>query len=187
MTVIDSDAHIEESVAMFEFMEEPYYGRRPLAVRFDRDTALGEHNAVWLIDGKTYPNILGKGGATFVTPTLMDRAKLKPYSIPAQELTDVDARLRDMDAVGIDQQVVYPTLFLTTTTADVELEAALFQAYNSFLGEAGALTLAQWQQFWFIPAAFAAVVMVGFGLLFYDRVERAPVAAAGEQPVPGAT
>ncbi len=56
--------------------------------------------------------------------------------------------------------------------------------YNRFLGEATDLTLAQWQQFWFVPAAFAAVVMLGFGMLFHDRVERAPVAPAGEQPVP---
>ena len=41
--------------------------------------------------------------------------------------------------------------------------------YNRFLGEASALTLAQWQQFWFIPAAFAAVIMIGFGALFNDQ------------------
>jgi len=58
--------------------------------------------------------------------------------------------------------------------------------YNRFLGEARALTLTQWQQFWFIPAAFAAVVMVGFALLFYDRLEQAPAVAAEKQPVPGA-
>ncbi|MDQ7040542.1 MAG: MFS transporter [Rhodothermus sp.] len=50
--------------------------------------------------------------------------------------------------------------------------------YNSFLGEAGSLTLGAWQQFWFIPAVFAAVVMVLFGLLFNDRVERMPVTTA---------
>jgi nucleoside transporter len=44
--------------------------------------------------------------------------------------------------------------------------------YNRFLGSAGALTLDQWRQFWFVPAAFAAVVMVGFALLFKDRVDR---------------
>lgn len=59
--------------------------------------------------------------------------------------------------------------------------------YNGFLGEARALTLTQWQQFWFVPAAFAAAVMLGFGLLFYDRVERAPMAAAEERPAPGTT
>ncbi len=59
--------------------------------------------------------------------------------------------------------------------------------FNRFLGDASALTLVQWQQFWFVPAAFAAAVMVGFGMLFYDRVDRAPVGAPGEQPGPGGT
>jgi len=51
--------------------------------------------------------------------------------------------------------------------------------YNSFLNGAESLSLEAWQQFWFIPAAFAAVVMVLFGLLFNDRVEQAPATAAG--------
>jgi hypothetical protein len=52
--------------------------------------------------------------------------------------------------------------------------------FNRFLGTAKALTLTQWQQFWFIPAAFAAVVMVGFALLFNDRLERgSPTATPG--------
>ncbi|BBM70066.1 MFS transporter [Rhodothermus marinus] len=55
--------------------------------------------------------------------------------------------------------------------------------YNSFLNGAEALSLEAWQQFWFIPAAFAAVVMVLFGLLFNDRVERAPATAAGASAV----
>jgi len=50
--------------------------------------------------------------------------------------------------------------------------------YNSFLGDAGGLTLDQWRQFWFVPAAFASVVMVGFALLFKDRVDR-----SGTKPV----
>ena len=42
--------------------------------------------------------------------------------------------------------------------------------FNAFLGDSGALTLGQWQQFWLVPAAFAAVIMVGFALLFNDRI-----------------
>ncbi len=49
--------------------------------------------------------------------------------------------------------------------------------YNSFLKDAGALTLEQWKEFWYIPAAFAAVVMVFFLLTFYDRVSRDDVEA----------
>jgi nucleoside transporter len=53
--------------------------------------------------------------------------------------------------------------------------------YNALLGGTGALTLDQWRQFWFVPAAFAAVVMVGFAVLFKDRVDRGGVKGEGEQ------
>jgi nucleoside transporter len=42
--------------------------------------------------------------------------------------------------------------------------------YNRFLAGATALTLEQWRSFWWLPAAFAAAVMVFFGLAFRDRV-----------------
>ena len=136
MTVLDADGHVEESQAMFSFLAKDCYPRRPIPLGFAPDTIYGECNAVWLIDGKSYPKLTGKGGVRFVTPTLMERAKKKPFSIPAQELTDVQARLGDLDRAGIDKQVVYPTLFLTTTTDDLKLEAALFRAYNDFMADA---------------------------------------------------
>lgn len=136
MRVIDADGHVEESVAMFNRLEDGYYDRRPLALGFEQDTIFGPNNAIWLIDGKIYPKLVGKGGVRFSTPTLMETAKQKPVSIPAQELTDVQARLKDLDGAGIDQQVVFPTLFLTTTADDVKLEAALLRAYNTFMADA---------------------------------------------------
>ncbi len=59
--------------------------------------------------------------------------------------------------------------------------------YNRFLGEAPALGLDQWSQFWLLPAVFAAAVLVFFALTFRDRtVERGekgetPTAAPAEQ------
>jgi nucleoside transporter len=58
--------------------------------------------------------------------------------------------------------------------------------FNTFLGEATALTLGQWRQFWFVPAGFAAVIMVGFALAFNDRVDRSKAAAAAETGAPAA-
>ena len=133
--VIDADSHVEESPAMFSFLDKEFYQRRPLPVGLDNDTAYGNYNAVWLIEGETYPKLVGKGGTIFRTPTLMDSAKLKRETIGAQEMTDVDARVKDMDRMGIDTQIVFPTLFLTTTADDLKLEAALLRAYNSFLGD----------------------------------------------------
>jgi nucleoside transporter len=43
------------------------------------------------------------------------------------------------------------------------------RVYNSFLGSAPALTLPQWQQFWWFPATFAAAVAVFFALFFRER------------------
>jgi nucleoside transporter len=50
--------------------------------------------------------------------------------------------------------------------------------FNRFLGDADALNLGQWQQFWFVPAAFAVMIMIGFALLFNDRVEKSPASDA---------
>jgi len=138
MKVIDADAHVEESPSIFSRLDAKYYGRRPLPVRLDSDTVYQGCNAVWLIDGQTYPKPVGVGRAAipFNTPALSDNARQKPVSIPAQELTDVRARLADMDKVGIGVQVVYPTLFLATTTLDVQFEAALCRSYNNFMADA---------------------------------------------------
>lgn len=136
MTVIDADGHVEESLAIFNFLEKEYYPRRPLVLKFDTDTSYGINNAVWFIEGQTYPKMFGRNGVIFSTPTPMEAAKRKSVSIGAQELTDVEARLADLDKLGIDKQVVYPTLFLTTTAEDVELEGAILRAYNSFMADA---------------------------------------------------
>ena len=56
--------------------------------------------------------------------------------------------------------------------------------YNSFLAGRDALPLAEWTQFWWIPAAFAGAVLVLFVLLFNDRVDRttASVDPSGDAP-----
>lgn len=44
------------------------------------------------------------------------------------------------------------------------------QVYNSFLGTGTTLTLSQWNDFWWIPAIFAAGVLLFFILFFNDQV-----------------
>src|SRR5687768_5263465 len=60
--------------------------------------------------------------------------------------------------------------------------------YNRFLAGASALTLEQWRSFWWLPAAFAAAVMVFFALAFHDREaearRRAGLAGAAETATP---
>ena len=101
---------------LFSLLEKEYYPRRPLPLGFEQDTIYGAGNAVWYLDGRTYPKLVGQGGFRFATPTIMEQARRKSASIPAQELTDVQDRLKDFDRAGIQKQVVYPTMFLATIT-----------------------------------------------------------------------
>ena len=48
------------------------------------------------------------------------------------------------------------------------------RVYNSILGGATSLTLQQWPSFWWLPAGFAAVVLVLFTLLFRPTPAAAP-------------
>ena len=48
----------------------------------------------------------------------------------------MDARVADLDRLGIDIQVIFTTMFLVTVEEDPKLEGALFQAYNTYVGEA---------------------------------------------------
>jgi nucleoside transporter len=45
--------------------------------------------------------------------------------------------------------------------------------YNRFLGDAATLTLARWEDFWYVPAVFAGVIMLFFLVTFRDDVDGA--------------
>jgi hypothetical protein len=49
-------------------------------------------------------------------------------NVPAEsrDMTDVTALLKHMDALGIDVQMLYPTLFLRPTTARADVEPAVY-------------------------------------------------------------
>jgi hypothetical protein len=47
------------------------------------------------------------------------------------------------------------------------------RVFNRFLAGAPSLTLEQWQSFWWLPAAFAAVVLVFFAATFREESSRA--------------
>jgi uncharacterized protein len=125
MEVIDADAHVEESIATWQYLEPRFYPRRPIPVTLPQDTSWGKWNAVWLIDKKVRQSA--------ANPTSMELAQGKKISIPSQELTSVPARLADLDQFGISKQVVYPSAWLGCLAEDVELEAALASSYNTFM------------------------------------------------------
>jgi uncharacterized protein len=137
--VVDADTHISEPQAMWELLDREMYHRRPVLISVPDDTLYGERNAFWLIDGNIFPKPAGRGGFNLITPSAAKRQQLRTdISLGCRDLTDPEARLKDMDRLGFDVQVIYPTLFLIYLTDDVALEVALYRAYNRWLAQAHA-------------------------------------------------
>ena len=135
--LIDADTHVSENEQMWEHIEREMYQRRPVLISLPDNTLYGDRNAMWLIDGNIFPKPAGKGGFALITPSAAKKQQTRTdISAGCREITDPEARLRDMDRSGFDVQVIYPTLFLIYLTDDVALEVALCRAYNRWMAEA---------------------------------------------------
>ncbi len=133
--VIDVDSHVEEPEEAWAYLDERYADRRPFPVVAKDLPALGGLNAFWYIDGAVFPKPVGRGTLVYGTPTAMRFAREKHYTIGSQSMTDIEARLRDMDAAGIEVQVIFPTVFLQQLSEDILFEAALMRSYNTWMGK----------------------------------------------------
>src|SRR5207249_11176950 len=78
-----------------------------------------------------------KGGQALATPPV-DPEEAKSDDWLRKALVDVPGRLEDADKMGVDVQVVFPTLFIAHLTDDAELDVALAKAYNRWLADAHA-------------------------------------------------
>ena len=135
--VLDADTHIAESEAMWSFIDKEMYPRRPVLARIPDDTWYHERNAFWLIDGEIFPKPAGKASFSLITPSAQKKESGRgDIHLAVRELTDPLARLKDMDKIGVDVQVIYPTLFLVYLTDDAKLDVALCRAYNRFVANA---------------------------------------------------
>ena len=134
--VVDADTHVAEPIEMWDHLDPEWAPRRPVIVTVPEDTLYKSSNYMWLIDGSIFPRSAGKGGMFLVTPISPERRAVMPDD-RARELLDLDGRFRDMERLGADVQVIYPTLFLTYLTDDAKLEVALCRAYNRYLADVG--------------------------------------------------
>jgi uncharacterized protein len=133
MITIDSDGHLHEPFDLFDrYLEREYWSRRPRIVRIE-DHPYDEGR--WLFEGQIVPRVpftpgVGGGGMQYMRP--------RHPQMQARDMTldDVPGRLADMDALGIDVQVVFPTaLVWVLDVADHDLATALCRAYNNYVAE----------------------------------------------------
>jgi predicted TIM-barrel fold metal-dependent hydrolase len=116
MAIIDSDAHVLETDRTWDYMLESEREMRPRIVPTPKDASSGGES--WLVDG-TY---IGKARNVG-----HDTAK------ESREMEDIRARLKHMDELHVDVQVLYPTIFLRPFTRRPEVELAVSRSYNRWL------------------------------------------------------
>ena len=98
-------------------VSERQYTRRPSCATSGTGCPSGR-TEYWFVDGRLQPKNHNVGLDT--TPE-------------AREMRDVEARLRHMDELEVDVQVLYPTLFLRPVTMKPAVELALCRTYNRWL------------------------------------------------------
>ena len=116
--VIDADAHVSEDPMAWTGLAERHPGW----------LGAGRSGGAWVaqIDGKLYPTQEGPGCGVPIASALSPAA--------AEGASDLDRRLADMDAEGIDVQVLYGGLAIGTTTfGDAGFAADFAGAYNDWL------------------------------------------------------
>jgi predicted TIM-barrel fold metal-dependent hydrolase len=138
--IFDADAHGSINPSMWEDLPEPYRTRRPRPVTIHDDSGLGNFNAGWLIEGSLEPHALGPGAQQANTPrnVLIEfgaNSQREHCSVASMTLNDPQARLQDMDRMGFDAQMLFPSTLYAHMTDDAGFEAALYRAYNRYVGK----------------------------------------------------
>ena len=125
MRTIDADAHVIETQATWAHLGEAGRNYTPMVVTHTsgHETHGLEGNVqkqFWVIDNRLLPKEHNVGSDT---------------SVDAREMRDIDARLKHMDELEIDTQVLFPTLFLRPYTDKTDIEYALCRSYNRWLAD----------------------------------------------------
>jgi predicted TIM-barrel fold metal-dependent hydrolase len=129
MPTIDSDAHVVESEHTWDFMEQADQKYRPLIVR-PRGEEGGEY---WFIDGKIRGLVRIVMTARQLAEVSARTGRVMSTSRETREMENVQARLDHMDELGIDVQVLYPTIFIEQITDKPQWEIAICKGYNRWL------------------------------------------------------
>jgi uncharacterized protein len=121
MPAIDADAHVVETERTWEFMNEAEAQFQPRTVALaDDQVGDGRRREFWMVDGHVFARRVNIGLNT---------------SLESREMLDVEARLKHMDELQVDVQVLFPTLLLRAVTDRAEAEVAICRSYNRWLAE----------------------------------------------------
>ena len=131
LPVIDADSHVIETARTWEYLEPSEQKYRPLLY----SSPDSQTDQYWMIDRK----ICGRRFPTFSEQELKTMSEKVGRNLEtpqvARELDDVNLRLKHMDELGIDIQVVHNTFWIEQVSPRPQVEAALCRSWNRWLGD----------------------------------------------------
>lgn len=125
MPTIDSDAHVLETMETWSFMGENEQRYAPVIL--SKTAGAGavntegiEKREYWVVENR-----------------LHEKQQNMSAKVPvdSREMRDVESRIRHMDELEIDIQVLFPTLMLRPIASRAPLEYALCRSYNRWLAD----------------------------------------------------
>jgi predicted TIM-barrel fold metal-dependent hydrolase len=126
MAVIDADTHVDECEVTWTHLGESDAKFAPVTVtptdEAPPNSASRAGGRWWLANGQLIPR------------AIRDDAHHPPRL--SREMHDIQVRLADMDRMGVDVQVIFPTFFIRYgNTTNPAADTALARAYNRWLAE----------------------------------------------------
>ena len=131
MAVIDADTHVIETDHTWHYLDPSEQQFRPFVI-----SPKGEGGReYWYIDGKIRG--LARQAVTAPDVSTLEEKLGRKMAAPqeAREGENVEVRLRHMDQLGVDIQVLWPTLFLERVADRPEAEIAVCRSYNRWLAD----------------------------------------------------
>jgi hypothetical protein len=122
--LIDADTHVDETDATWDYMEPKEQSFKPVTeVRYNPNSST-KHAELreWVVEG-------------IRTRRPVRNDSKSGTKVGARELLDVESRLRHMDELGTEIQVIYPTFFLHVPAATDAGQVALARSYNRWLAD----------------------------------------------------
>ena len=103
MPVIDADTHVDETEATWDYLSQqsPKYvpaTMEPPAEEKSRSGLSASRSRFWLVEGRIQVRAI--------------RDDIHHPARPRRELEDLEGRIADMDKMGVDIQVLFPTFFI---------------------------------------------------------------------------
>ena len=131
LPIVDADAHVIETERTWDYLEPSESKFRPRLYSTPADPT----RQYWVIDDK----IAGFRFLTLSERELHDFAQRagRNFETPqaARELDDVELRLKHMDELGIDIQVLHNTFWIERITTRPQAEVALCRSWNRWLAD----------------------------------------------------